>query len=105
VLLTLLLVLCEDRGSGSEKQEQNCYADKVSLFHFIVFLLSAMDPLTLQSFSIMPVGYDCFGDCPKKHLSCQLLLGDRDLNDDLPNTHRGHPRPDILLGCTRAFET
>jgi hypothetical protein len=40
VLLTLLPALCEARDSGSEKQEQNCCADKASSFHLSVLLLS-----------------------------------------------------------------
>jgi hypothetical protein len=49
LLLTLLLVLCEGRGSGSEKQEQNCCADNAGSFHLSVLLLSASAPLPLSS--------------------------------------------------------
>jgi hypothetical protein len=49
LLLTLLLVLCEGRISGSKKQEENCCADKAGMFHLSVLLVSARDWLTFSS--------------------------------------------------------
>jgi hypothetical protein len=48
LLLTLLLVLCVGRGSGSKKREQNCCADDDSSFHLSVLLLSARGLSTLS---------------------------------------------------------
>jgi hypothetical protein len=48
LFLTLLLMLCVGRGSGSEKQEENCCTDDASSLHLSVLLLNASCPLTLS---------------------------------------------------------
>jgi len=73
LLLTLLLVLCRGRNSGSEKQEQNCCADNVSSFHLSVLLIERECSVAAQSFFTMLVGCD-LEVCPIRITSPEVPL-------------------------------